>query len=84
MIKQAERSSKLGAKFVGPYRVVRNICGNRFELLEPNSRASLEVHSDRLKVISSPLDLDIGNSSSESNVQQDNTPTHSYNLRPRV
>ncbi len=41
---------KLWAKFVGPYRVNRNVRGNRFEVLDPNTSVSLKVHSDRLKV----------------------------------
>ncbi len=39
-IKQAESSSKLGAKFLGPYGVVRNIRVNRFEVPEPNTSQS--------------------------------------------
>ncbi len=43
MLKQGERNFKLGAKFVVPYRVNRNVRGNKFEILDPNTRVSLII-----------------------------------------
>ncbi len=51
MIQHQERKSKLSPKFVGSYRVVRYVHGNKFEVVEPNSDVTLEVHSDRLKAV---------------------------------
>ncbi len=34
MIQQPERKSKLSHKFVGPYRIVRCVYGNKFEVME--------------------------------------------------
>ncbi len=49
MIQQPERKSKLSPKFVGPYRIVRYVYGNKFEVMEPNTNVTLVIHSDRLK-----------------------------------
>ncbi len=84
MLKQGERNSKLGAKFVGPYRVIRNVRGNKFEILDPNTRVSLIIHSDRLKVIPSALNLATEEGTSESNGPQDKSLSHTYNSRPRL
>ncbi len=46
MIQQPERKSKLSPKFVGPYRVVRYVHGNKFEVVEPSSNVTLVVHTD--------------------------------------
>ncbi len=40
---------KLSPKFVGPYRIVRYIYGNKFEVMEPNTNVTLVIHDDRLK-----------------------------------
>ncbi len=45
MIQQSERISKLSPKFVGPYKVLRYIYGNKFEVLEPNTNVTLVIHS---------------------------------------
>ncbi len=79
MIQQPERNSKLSPKFVGPYRVVRYIHGNKFEVMEPKTNITLVAHSDRLKLIKSSADSPVTDPSMpiESNA-------HSYNLRSKV
>ncbi len=52
-IRQSERSSKLGPKFLGPYIIVRHITGNKFEGVDPKTNISMEVHSGRLKKVTS-------------------------------
>ncbi len=82
MIQQPERKSKLSPKFVGPYKVLRYIYGNKFEMREPNTNVTLVIHSGRLKVIPSSN----GSSLPENNEHTDiniKTASHSYNLRPR-
>ncbi len=49
MIQQLERMSKLSPKFVGRYRIVRYVYGNKFEVMEPNTDITLVIHNDRLK-----------------------------------
>ncbi len=49
MTQQPERMSKLSTKFAGPYRIVRYVYGNKFEVMEPNTNVTLVIHSDRLK-----------------------------------
>ncbi len=51
MIQHPERNSKLSPKFIGPYKVVCYIHGNKFEVMEPNSNVTFVVHSDRLKSV---------------------------------
>ncbi len=62
MIQQPERMSKLSPKFVGPYRIVRYVYGNKFEVMEANTNVTLVIHSDRLKKMpscsNSPLAAD--------------------------
>ncbi len=67
MIQHPERRSKLSPKFIGPYRVVRYIHGNKFEVMEPNSNVTFVVHSDRLKLVQI---------SSDSPMVTDNTHTN--------
>ncbi len=56
MIQQPEKKSKVSPKFVGPYRIVGYVYGNKFEVMEPNTNITLVVHSDRLKKVPSPSD----------------------------
>ncbi len=49
MIQQPERKPKLSPTFVGPYRVVRYVHGNKFVVVKPNTNVTLVLHSDRLK-----------------------------------
>ncbi len=94
MIQHPERRSKLSPKFIGPYRVVRYVHGNKFEVMEPNSKVTFVVHSDRLKLvqISSDSSMVIENThTNTSPVTQNSTlekqppkpVSHTYNLRPR-
>ncbi len=89
MIQQPERMSKLSPKFVGPYRIVRSVYGNKFEVMGPNTSVTLVIHSDRLKKMpscsNSPLAADTvpkeqGNTRREQVTQQ---TSHTYNLRLR-
>ncbi len=57
MILQSERKSKLSSKFLGPYRIVRYVYGNKFEVMEPNTNVTLVIHSDRLKKMPSCSDF---------------------------
>ncbi len=57
MVRVPERSSKLSAKFVGPHLVVKQLHGNRFELLDPLLNTLEFIHSDRLKRTSAKPDL---------------------------
>ncbi len=90
MIQQPERKSKLSPKFVGPYKVVRYIYGNKFEVLEPNTIVTLVIHSDCLKLIPSP-DSSLPENTKQTDRTQDSNnrehikqpASHSYNLRPR-
>ncbi len=56
MIQQPERNSKISPKFVGSYRIVCYVYGNKFKVIEPNTNITLAIHSDRLKRIPSPSD----------------------------
>ncbi len=56
MIQQLERKSKLSPKFVGSYRIVCYVYGNKFEVMEPNTNIALVIHSDWLKKIPPPSD----------------------------
>ncbi len=49
MIQQPERKPKLFLEFVGPYRIVRSVYGNKFEVKGPNTNVTLLIHSDWLK-----------------------------------
>ncbi len=40
MVQQPERKSKLSLKFVGPYRIVRYVYGNKFEVMEPKTNVT--------------------------------------------
>ncbi len=89
MIQQPERKSKLSPKFLGAYRIVRYVYGNKFEVMEPNTDITLVIHSDRLKKIPSPSDSSLAADSVP--VEQADThreqvtqqASHTYNLRPR-
>ncbi len=51
MIQHPERKSKFSHTFIGLYRVVRYVHGNKFEVMEPNSNVTFVVHSVRLKSV---------------------------------
>ncbi len=67
MIQQPERKSKLSPKFVGPYRVVRYVHGNRFEMVEPNTNVTLVVNRDRLKAEKVSSDFPLVTSNTHTN-----------------
>ncbi len=55
-IQQQERKSKLSPNFVGPYRIVRYVYRNKFQVMEPNFNITLVIHSDRAKKMPSCSD----------------------------
>ncbi len=57
MVRVPEKSSKLSAKFVGHRLVVKQLHGNRFQLLDPWLNTLEVIHSDRLKRTSAKPDL---------------------------
>ncbi len=89
MIQQPERISKLSPKSVGPYRMVRYVYGNKFEVMEPNTNVTLVIHSVRLKKMpscsDSPLAADsVPKEQADTHLEQvTQQASHSYNLRPR-
>ena len=90
MIQQSERNSKLSPKFVGPYKVVRYIFGNKFEILDPQTNTTLVAHSDRLKLFASsdtpvtdPV-IPVEDANMEHECPSESRTSHSYNLRSRV
>ncbi len=88
MIQRLERMSKLSPKFVGPYRIIRYVYGNKYEVMEPNTNVTLVIHSDRLKKMpscpNSPLAVDsIPKEQANTHREQVTQASHTYNLRPR-
>ncbi len=92
-IQHPERKSKLLPKFIGPYRVVRYIHGNNFDVMEPNS-VTFVVHSDRLKLVhissDSPMVTDHTHTNTipvtQNSKLKEQPPwpvSHTCNLRPR-
>ncbi len=90
MIQQPERMSKLSPKFVGPYRIVRYVYGNKFKATEPNTNVTLVIHSDRLKKMPSCSDSLLAADSvpeEQANTRREQATqqaSHTYNLRPRL
>ncbi len=93
MIQHPERKSKLSPKFIVPYRVVRYVHGNKFDVMEPNNNVTV-VHSDRLKAVKISSDFPMVTDNTHTNsipATQNNTSreqftrqvSHTYNLRPR-
>ena len=90
-------SPKLDPRFVGPYRILAHIKGNRFKLRHLGSGEVKEVHGDHIKLLSSLADpqtvpdpptpspeppVPISNPNPQP-VAHSSPPVHSYNLRPR-
>ncbi len=89
MILQAERKWKLSPKFVGPYRIVRYVYGNKIEVMEPNTNVTLVIYSYWLKKMpwcsNSPLAADsVSEEQADTRREQvTQQASHTYNLRPR-
>ncbi len=89
MIRQPERVSKLSPKFVGPYRIVCYVYGNKLEVMEPNTNVTLVIHGDRLKKMPSCSDSPLAEDSvpeEQANTRREQVTqqaSHTYNLRPR-
>ncbi len=84
MVRVPERSSKLSAKFVGPRLVVKQLHGNKSELLDPWLNTLKVIHSDRLKRTSAKPDLalvETVNLCDATRLETDSSKLHSYNLR---
>ncbi len=47
-----DRSCKLTPKFSGPFLLTAKLHGNKFKILDPNTKVSEVVHVDRLKKVS--------------------------------
>ena len=46
-----ERSSKLSAKFLGPFTIVAKLHGNKFKIMDNATHATKVTHADRLKKV---------------------------------
>ncbi len=86
MVKVPERNSKLAPKFVGPRLVVKQLHGNKFDILDPWLNTLETVHCDRLKRTNAKPDLalvDTANLCNATRLDATTNHTHSYNLRYR-
>lgn len=92
MVQVPDRQSKLAPKFVGPRLVVNQIQPHRYELFDPWLNTIEVVHSDRIKQTGVKVDLDLVttarldkatrlNDTHSQPAQQQDKPSHSYNLR---
>ncbi len=92
MVQVPDRYSKLAPKFVGPRVVVNQIQAHRYELFDPWLNTIEVVHNDRIKKTGVKVDLDLVttarldkatrlNDTSSQPAQQQDKPSHSYNLR---
>ncbi len=84
MVRVPEKSSKLSSKFVGPRLVVKQIQGNKSQLLDPWLNTLEIIHSDRLKMTSAKPDLALVekvNLCDATRLETDSSKLHSYNLR---
>ncbi len=78
---------RVTAKFVGPRLVVKQVQGNKFEILDPSLNTLEIVHCDRLKRTGDKPDLalvDIARMCDATRLDTakfQNTQAHSYNLR---
>ncbi len=85
MIQQPERKSKFSPKFVGPYRIVRYVYGNKFEVMEPNTSVTIVIHSYQLKNMPSCSDSPLAAyrvpvNRSDTRREQLTQASHTYNL----
>ena len=94
MILTPERRSKLAPKFLGPHVITKRLHGNKFEVLDPLTNTLQNVHNDRLKRTSAPVQTAPANNSNSNTTitsqgvspSSPSTPaiSHPYNLRNRV
>ncbi len=91
MVQTPERHTKLDPKFKGPYQIVQDLGGHKFQIFDSDKGELNTVHSDRLKKISADapayetptaLSTESPLSSASSDDPPPQTTSH-YNLRPR-
>ncbi len=92
MVQTPERHSKLEPKFEGPFQIIRDLWGNKFQIGDSERGVESVIHSDRLKLTTAeaqacavPADTTSTNphSSTVSDVSPPQQIQHTYNLRPR-
>ncbi len=93
MVQTPERHTKLDPKFKGPYQIVQDLGGHKFQIFDSDKDELTTVRSDRLKKTSAdapgyaPLS-DLSPDSPLSPAASDATPPQTispqYNLRPRL
>ncbi len=83
MVRVPERSSKLSTKLVGPRLVVKQVQGNKSELLDPWLNTLEVVHSNRLKRTGAKPDLALVDTARMCDATHVNTgkSQNFYNLR---
>ena len=88
MVLASERRSKLSPKFIGPRVIVKQLHGNKFEVLDPLTNTTQHIHNDHLKRTDTPLPTTNPartqtQSLPKADDQGKSSPTHSYSLRQR-
>ncbi len=86
MVQVPNRNSKLDPKFVGLRLVVKQLHGNKFDILDPWLNTLEAVHCDRLKCTNAKPDLalvDTANLCNTARIDPSTNKTHSYSLRSR-
>ncbi len=93
IVQTPERHTKLDPKFKGPYQIVQDLGGHKFQIFDSDKGELTTVHSDRLKKTSAeaPAYVPLSDISPDSPLlpaASDDTPpqttSHQYNLRPRL
>lgn len=56
-IEQHDRTTKLAPKFVDPFGIVCYVNGNKFEVVDQNTKLTLEARTDLFKHIPSHRDI---------------------------
>ncbi len=92
MVQTPERHSKLEPKFEGPFQIIRDLGGNKFQIGDRDKGVESVVHSDRLKLTAAEapacaVPADMPSTDPHSSTVSDVSPPpqiqHTYNLRPR-
>ncbi len=91
MVQTTERHTKFDRKFNGPYQIVQDLGGHKFQIFDSDKGELTTVHSNRLKKTSADAPVyappsDLSPETPDSSVASDATPpqttSHKYNLRP--
>ena len=83
MFKNFRRTSKTDPKFVGPYRVIRHVTGNQYQLRHFTSGDILDANADNIKLLHFDDILPSDNLECSNPTPTDTAHSHPYNLRPR-